>query len=411
MANNEWDLSVLAAMKKQDDLQKNTSPIDNTKSVAVADTFHLTPGGKAMQKAQVGQIAQTQAEQYALQEKRRIQALQVQKDAVLGRLKQEQDKINPMFNTGLSNLAGESSRQARNFSEYLAQRGQTQSGMAAQGELQRGADLMTGQGYLEQQRADAFSNIAMRESDAVRDYQLGVTDAGYERQMAELQAKQALDERNRTEGINTVGQYGNDYAREILNIEAEVAKGDNSRAFLIPYLKMARGQKVSAIEEAQAMQVQAEFERWYKEQQLDISRGKLNLDIQKANAAMGSGGSSGRSSGGSSGTAMTFAQALNAWNSGIDTPAIRAKLGLGGSPAGVTPESIVSKGAASSKTGKKSILEHHKNTYSILAANGKSGGKWTGAGTNKAVDYVEGLLSSKQVSIFEAEAILKNLLK
>lgn len=311
---NEWDLNVLAAMKKYEDLQKNTSAIDNAQPMSVADTFHLTPGGKAQQG--------TQADQYALQEKRRIQALQAQKDAVLGSLKQEKAKIDPAYRTGLSNIAGESARQARSFAEYLAQRGQTQSGLAAQGELQRGADLLTQQGILEQQRADAFSDIARRESDVIRDYELGRTDAGYERQIAQLQAQEAIDERNRTESINTIGQYFDDYAREIQAIEAEIARGDNSRAYLLPYLKMARQDKVTGIEQAKADQAQRDWERWLAEQNLAIKQGSLDLDWQKYRNPVTRGGSGGGSRGGSGGggggkPTLTAAQARDALNNGV----------------------------------------------------------------------------------------------
>lgn len=377
---NEWDLNVLAAMKKYEDLQKNTSAIDNTQPMSVADTFHLTPGGKA-------QGVGTQADQYALQEKRRIQALQAQKDAVLGQLKQEKSKIDPLYRSGLSNIAGESARQARSFAEYLAQRGQTQSGLAAQGELQRGADLLTQQGILEQQRADAFADIARRESDVIRDYELGRTDAGYERQIAQLQAQEALDERNRAESINTIGQYFDDYAREIQAIEAEIARGDNSRAYLLPYLKMARGDKVTGIEQAKADQAQRDWERWLAEQNLAIKQGSLDLDWQKYRNPVTRGGSGGGSRGGSG---MSYSQALTAWNSGIDTPEVRAILGIGGGePMGID--------------------QAYNEAYSIAQARGKRAGQWTGNAKNDALDYLDKLIDSGQLSERDAIAVVNRL--
>lgn len=258
---NEWDLNVLAAMKKYEDLQKNTSAVDNTvMPTSVADTYGLTKGGQKQQ--------QPQSDLYALQEKKRIAALEAQKRSALASLKTEKQQINPAFNTALSNVAGQSARQARNLAEYLAQRGQTQSGIAAQSEMQRYSDLMGQQGLLEQQRANALSDIAQRESQVRSAYDEGALQALLDRQIAESEYQRQLAEQQRTEGINTVGQYGQDYAAEINRIQAEIASGNNSRAYLLPYLQMARQDKVAGIQTAEAKQAQQEFENWLAMQKL-----------------------------------------------------------------------------------------------------------------------------------------------
>lgn len=258
---NEWDLNVLAAMKKYEDLQKNTSAVDNTvMPTSVADTYGLTKGGQKQQ--------QPQSDLYALQEKKRIAALEAQKRSALASLKTEKQQINPAFNTALSNVAGQSARQARNLAEYLAQRGQTQSGIAAQSEMQRYSDLMGQQGLLEQQRANSLADIARRESQVQSAYDEGALQALLDRQIGETAYQQQLAEQQRAESINTVGQYGQDYAAEINRIQSEIARGDNSRAYLLPYLQMARQDKVSGIQQAQAKQEQQEFENWLAIQKL-----------------------------------------------------------------------------------------------------------------------------------------------
>jgi hypothetical protein len=258
---NEWDLNVLAAMKKYEDLQKNTSAVDNTvMPTNVADTFGLTKGGQKQQ--------QPQSDLYALQEKKRIAALEAQKRSALTSLQTEKQQINPAFNTALSNVAGQSARQARNLAEYLAQRGQTQSGIAAQSEMQRYSDLMGQQGLLEQQRIDALSDIARRQTQVRGAYDEGALQALLDRQIGETSYQQQLAEQQRAEGINTVGQYGQDYAAEINRIQSEIASGNNSRAYLLPYLQMARQDKVSGIQTAQAKQEQQEFENWLAMQKL-----------------------------------------------------------------------------------------------------------------------------------------------
>lgn len=283
---NEWDLNVLAAMKKYEDLQKNTSAVDNTvMPTSVADTYGLTKGGQKQQ--------QPQSDLYALQEKKRIAALEAQKRSALASLKTEKQQINPAFNTALSNVAGQSARQARNLAEYLAQRGQTQSGIAAQSEMQRYSDLMGQHGLLEQQRANALSDIARRETQVQSAYDEGALQALLDRQIGETAYQQQLAEQQRAESINTVGQYGQDYAAEINRIQSEIARGDNSRAYLLPYLQMARQDKVSGIQTAQAKQAQQEFENW--------------LALQKLRKT-GSGGSSG--GGGTPDTGVTKDEAF-----------------------------------------------------------------------------------------------------
>lgn len=257
----EWDLNVLAAMDRANKLQNNTSGVDNTvMPTNVADTFGLTKGGQKQQ--------QPQSDLYALQEKKRIAALEAQKRSALTSLQTEKQQINPAFNTALSNVAGQSARQARNLAEYLAQRGQTQSGIAAQSEMQRQSDLMSQHGMLEQQRVNALSDIAQRESQVRGAYDEGALQALLDRQIVETAYQQQLAEQQRAEGINTVGQHGQDYAAEINRIQTEIARGDNSRAYLLPYLQMARQDKVSGIQTAQAKQEQQEFENWLALQKL-----------------------------------------------------------------------------------------------------------------------------------------------
>ncbi len=264
---NEWDLNVLAAMDKANKLQNNTSGVDNTvMPTNVADTFGLTKGGQKQQ--------QPQSDLYALQEKKRIAALEAQKRSALASLQTEKQQINPAFNTALSNVAGQSARQARNLAEYLAQRGQTQSGLAAQAEMQRYSDLSNQQGLLEQQRANALSDIAQRETQVRSAYDEGTLQALLDRQIAESAYQQQLAEQQRAESINTVGQYGQDYAAEINRIQSEIATGDNSRAYLLPYLQMARQDKVAGIQQAQAKQAQQEFENWLAMQKLNRTSGR-----------------------------------------------------------------------------------------------------------------------------------------
>lgn len=235
----------------------------------------------------------SQADLYAILEKRRLQALEQQKRNALAALKQEKAQVNPAFHTGLSNIAGQSARQARNLAEYLAQRGQTQSGIAAQGEMQMQSDLLSQQGLLEQQRINALADIARRESEVRGAYDSGALDAAMERQYNTLQWQLAEQERARQEGIATVGQYYDDYAAQLNKIAQMEAMGDYSQSYLKPYLIMARQEKIARQAEAQAKAEQQAFENW--------------LAIQKLRKT-GSGGSSG--GGGTPDTGLTKDEAF-----------------------------------------------------------------------------------------------------
>jgi len=224
----------------------------------------------------------SQADLYAILEKRRLQALEQQKRNALAALQREKAQVNPAFHTGLSNIAGQSARQARNLAEYLAQRGQTQSGIAAQGEMQMQSDLLSQQGLLEQQRINALADIARRESEVQSAYDSGALDAAMERQYNTLQWQLAEQERARQEGIATVGQYYDDYAAQLNKIAQMEAMGDYSQSYLKPYLIMARQEKIARQAEAQAKAEQQAFENWLAIQKLK------NQNLRKT----GSGGSS-----------------------------------------------------------------------------------------------------------------------
>lgn len=210
----------------------------------------------------------TEADIYALQEKKRLAALEAQKRSALSSLEAERKQIDPAFNTALSNVAGTSALQARNLAEFLASRGQTQSGIAAQGAMVSSANLMNQQGQLEQIRGNAISDIARRQTEVGSAYDQGALQAALDREANTIQAQLSASERTRAESIGTVGQYGQDYAAEINRIEAEIARGDNSRAYLLPYLKIARQEKVAGIAKSQAEQEQEEWDRWLDMQRL-----------------------------------------------------------------------------------------------------------------------------------------------
>jgi hypothetical protein len=281
------------AVNKVKRLEEQINPVNNMPEGLGTGSINTAMRDLPTQKVQPTAQQPSQADLYAILEKRRLQALEQQKRNALAALKQEKAQVNPAFHTGLSNIAGQSARQARNLAEYLAQRGQTQSGIAAQGEMQMQSDLLSQQGLLEQQRINALADIARRESAVRSAYDSGVLDAAMERQYNTLQWQLAEQERARQEGIATVGQYYDDYAAQLNKIAQMEAMGDYSQSYLKPYLIMARQEKMARQAEAQAKAEQQEFENW--------------LAVQKLRKT-GSGGSSG--GGGTPDTGITKDEAF-----------------------------------------------------------------------------------------------------
>ena len=271
------------AVNKVKRLEEQINPVNNMPEGLGTGSINTAMRDLPTQTVQPTAQQPSQADLYAILEKRRLQALEQQKRNALATLKQEKAQVNPAFHTGLSNIAGQSARQARNLAEYLAQRGQTQSGIAAQGEMQMQSDLLSQQGLLEQQRINALADIARRESEVRSAYDSGALDAAMERQYNTLQGQLAEQERARQEGIATVGQYYDDYAAQLNKIAQMEAMGDYSQSYLKPYLIMARQEKMARQAEAQAKAEQQEFENWLAIQKLK------NQNLRKT----GSGGSSG----------------------------------------------------------------------------------------------------------------------
>lgn len=289
----EWDKGILALMEQA---EKNKN--------APATTATNIPTAQKTEESYAQKQQQLLSDQYAAQERKRIAALKAQREQTLASLESAKTGVEQQYQTGKAATAGTSALQARNLAEYLAQRGQTQSGLAAAGEMARQASLTSALGGLEQARATSLSDIDLQKAQAESAYGQGLTDVESETQIAKLQAMQQAAQQARAEEIANVGQYYDDYQQRINYLESI---GDPQG--LIPALKIARQQKRSAIAESQAeaealaaKQQQQEFENWLAMQKLNISRKKAS-----------SGGSS-RTSISKTGTSENYSNKTDAYN-------------------------------------------------------------------------------------------------
>lgn len=93
-----------------------------------------------------------------------------QRDSSLSNLKREQATIKPKFYEARGQASTSSQLQAKNFAEYMANRGLSNSGASAQGELNRTSSLQGEIGGLNKQELAANTDIEQRRTDVGNSY-------------------------------------------------------------------------------------------------------------------------------------------------------------------------------------------------------------------------------------------------
>ena len=106
-----------------------------------------------------------------------ITALKQAKEQALANLDAQEQEIKPMYQNQ-RNIASASSQQgARSFAEYLANRGLTNSGAAAQGEINRLGALQNTMGQIGTAEANAYRDIANQRTAVENNYVTGLANA------------------------------------------------------------------------------------------------------------------------------------------------------------------------------------------------------------------------------------------
>lgn len=136
---------------------------------------------------------------YAAQQAARISALGKARDASMSALQGEQSAIAPQFEAGRNSAGAASEIQARNFAEYMANRGLA-AGAGAQMEISRQGALQAQVGSLNQQEIASNADIERRRSSTTAGYESDVATS-----QAEISAQQTaalISERNRAYEAN-----------------------------------------------------------------------------------------------------------------------------------------------------------------------------------------------------------------
>lgn len=193
-------------------------------------------GGGGGSRSSGGRV-QNAYDAYALQERRRIDALEKQRKAAL----------ETSYNNARSSAAGAATTSAKNLAEFLAARGLTNSGAAVQGAINNSGALQSSLATLDQNRMGVMDDIETERQAALTDMELR---AAQRRQAAEAERKAeeaALYERNRQTEMDTMGRYYGDIAARINELKAQ---GDPYN--MIPYYELMRVEKLQALAEQEA---------------------------------------------------------------------------------------------------------------------------------------------------------------
>lgn len=224
------------------------NPLDeiNKAQNNLVDWNNPNPTGASFSTATSRGIPQPQESAWTAAERARLKAIEAQRKGTLKALQTAEQNQGTLYEQGKQSLSGQYQAGKRSLAEFLAQRGQTSSGVAAQGQIQGLSSLGMGLGQLESTRAEALANIDLQRSQAE---QTALS------QQAELAG--VSEEKRAAQDLAAIqaGAYNQDVQAEI-NRRSAINPNDP----MIPFLTAQRNQKLSGIAEAQAKQQQQDFE-------------------------------------------------------------------------------------------------------------------------------------------------------
>lgn len=175
-----------------------------------------------------------------------INALKQARQKALDNLDVQEQEIAPAYQNQRNLASANSQQNARSFAEYLANRGLTNSGASAQGEINRQSSLQNTLGNIGTAEANAFRDIANQRTQVENDYVAGLANANsaidteyynnllnyneQQRQMVQALKQQSL------------GQYANDYQAQINSL---LSQGYSPNSLEVLQLQALRGQKMN----------------------------------------------------------------------------------------------------------------------------------------------------------------------
>lgn len=182
----------------------------------------------------------------AAQRQAQVDQLKAAKKKALANLDVQEQNIKPMYENARNQTSAASQQGARNFAEYLANRGLTNSGAAAQAEINRQSALTNNLGNINTAEANAYRDIANQRTAVENGYVSDLANANnaltnqyynnllnyneQQRQMVQALQNQAL------------GQYAGDYQAYKNSL---LAQGYDPNSLEVLSVDAARGSKVA----------------------------------------------------------------------------------------------------------------------------------------------------------------------
>lgn len=179
------------------------------------------------------------------QQKTQIAQLKQARDKALANLDVQEQEIKPTYQIARNQASATSQSGARSFAEYLANRGLTNSGASAQGEINRLSVLQNSLENIDTAEANAYRDIANQRTAVENDYVAGVANANSA--IAQEYYNNLLNyNQQQREMVNqlqqqALGQYANDYQAQINNL---LAQGYSPNSLEVLQLQALRGNKM-----------------------------------------------------------------------------------------------------------------------------------------------------------------------
>lgn len=180
------------------------------------------------------------------QRQAQVDQLKAARTKALANLDAQEQTIKPYYQNARNLTSASSQQGARNFAEYLANRGLANSGAAAQSEINRLSTLQNNLGNLNTAEANAYRDIANQRTAVENDYVSGLANANNaitnnyynnllnynEQQRQKIQALQQ----------QALGQYANDYQSYKNQL---LAQGYDPNSYEVLSVDALRGQKMN----------------------------------------------------------------------------------------------------------------------------------------------------------------------
>ena len=224
----------------------------NTANSSTGDKWVYTPSTSGSRSSSSSSSSGTYEDEInnlkKAQQRIATQQLKQQRDSALKELERQERDIPETYQTQRNAVSASSQQGARSFAEYLANRGLSNSGAAAQGEINRISTLQNNLNSINNAETKAIRDIADKRYDVNANYAQQLADANLKLEADYLEKIYAENQRNRLQEEElkkqALYQYGDDYQARINEL---LAQGYSPNSTEILQLQALRAEKINDI--------------------------------------------------------------------------------------------------------------------------------------------------------------------